>query len=242
MARGRLRGGGGAPQVPQAHIRHEASVAKCAGLSGVVVHLPTAKVGESAEATIARTAAVVPLLLDADSAPVYFEMPASGRPAFGTPAQLKLFIDKLAATLPPPLMERVGLCVDTAHLWSCGQDVADPAAMAEWLRNFEPVAEALRDARRQGRDARSCRVLFHLNDSELALDSKKDKHAGLGAGQIWPKDSPHATDSLKLIIDFASERGIPIILERTDKDGPTQIKSILSDFALIGGLLPAACL
>jgi len=68
--------------------------------------------------------------------------------------------------------ERIGYCLDTAHLWGAGYD----------LRSRETV-EALLDAfgRRIGLDRL---VMVHLNDSRSELGSRLDRHEHLGAGRI----------------------------------------------------------
>ena len=83
--------------------------------------------------------------------------------------------DRGAAASPP---ERVGFCLDTAHAWGAGIDLADPAAtMPSW-----PTS-----TRRIGLDRL---VMIHLNDSKSELGSRLDRHEhsapGGSARRAWP--------------------------------------------------------
>lgn len=92
----------------------------------------------------------------------------------------------------------VGFCVDTAHIW--GQGDYDLREMNEVKRMFDEFDFDI------GIDKLS---LIHLNDSEVPLGSKKDRHAVLGTGYIWREN----TSSLIYLLNFCNERGIPIVIE-----------------------------
>lgn len=64
---------------------------------------------------------------------------------------------------------RVGLCLDTAHLWGNGLD----------LRGEEEARRFLVGVPRE------IPVMFHLNDSLAPLGSGVDRHAPVGGGTIW---------------------------------------------------------
>jgi len=66
--------------------------------------------------------------------------------------------------------ERVGVCLDTCHLYAAGYDVKDD--FTKVLDEFDrTVGLAHLKA-------------MHLNDSKFGLGSKKDRHANLGEGSI----------------------------------------------------------
>jgi deoxyribonuclease-4 len=67
---------------------------------------------------------------------------------------------------------RVGFCIDTAHLWGAGTDIADPAVVDGVIREFD---------RRIGIDRLP---LVHLNDTKAERGSRMDRHEHLGAGRI----------------------------------------------------------
>jgi len=67
---------------------------------------------------------------------------------------------------------RVGVCLDTCHLWASGVDVSDPGRVDEL---FAEVDE------RFGLERLVC---LHVNDAAVALGSNRDRHAEVGKGVI----------------------------------------------------------
>jgi deoxyribonuclease-4 len=74
---------------------------------------------------------------------------------------------------------RVGFCIDTAHAWGAGIDLADPSAIDDFIAAFD-------DRIGVGR-----LVLIHLNDSRSERGSRTDRHEHLGAGRIGPDGLAH---------------------------------------------------
>jgi deoxyribonuclease-4 len=94
---------------------------------------------------------------------------------------------------------RVGVCLDTCHLFTSGYDLRDEAACAKTFAQFAALI---------GFDA-----LFgmHLNDSKTLLGSRVDRHAPLGDGEIgW--------DCFEYILKDPRFDGIPLILETTEPE------------------------
>ena len=75
--------------------------------------------------------------------------------------------------------DRVGFCIDTAHAWGAGIDLASPSAIDDFIAAFD-------DRIGLGR-----LVLIHLNDSRSDRGSRTDRHEHLGAGQIGPEGLAH---------------------------------------------------
>jgi deoxyribonuclease IV len=67
---------------------------------------------------------------------------------------------------------RLGVCLDSCHLWASGYDVTDPAALDALLDEFDELI---------GLDR--LRAL-HVNDSATPLGSNRDRHANLREGLI----------------------------------------------------------
>jgi deoxyribonuclease-4 len=67
---------------------------------------------------------------------------------------------------------RVGFCIDAAHAWAAGIDLAEPEAIDDFLADFDA---------RIGLDRL---VMVHLNDSKSERGSHLDRHEHLGAGRI----------------------------------------------------------
>jgi endonuclease IV len=57
-------------------------------------------------------------------------------------------------------------------------------------------------------------TLLHLNDSEVELGTKKDRHACLGTGYIWGE----SFSSLFVLLDTCKSHGIPAVLETHGRD------------------------
>jgi deoxyribonuclease-4 len=82
--------------------------------------------------------------------------------------------EQLAAILAlrSEYQERLGVCLDTAHLWGAGYDISTAASTQQVLQHFDETIGCAR-----------LKVL-HLNDTEKALGSHRDVHARLGEGVI----------------------------------------------------------
>ncbi len=72
----------------------------------------------------------------------------------------------------PQHAERLGVCLDTAHLWGGGYDIGTP----------ETAQRTLDEADRAFGLARV--PVWHLNDARAGLGSHLDRHARLGEGEI----------------------------------------------------------
>jgi deoxyribonuclease-4 len=90
--------------------------------------------------------------------------------------------------------ERIGVCFDTCHAFAAGYDlVSDKAWAATWRRVDETIGFGAIEA-------------IHLNDSKQPFDSRRDRHASLGKGELGPAPFQR----------FAKEarfRSIPMVLE-----------------------------
>jgi deoxyribonuclease-4 len=67
---------------------------------------------------------------------------------------------------------RLGVCLDTAHLFAAGWDLRTPGGVAATVSAFDRTV-----------GVRRLRVL-HLNDSKAALGSHLDRHENIGEGRI----------------------------------------------------------
>ena len=76
----------------------------------------------------------------------------------------------LLERIPPALRARVGVCVDTAHIFAAGYDLVN-AYDDVWSRFGDTIG-----FERLG--------MMHLNDSKVPLGSRKDRHELIGEGAI----------------------------------------------------------
>lgn len=75
--------------------------------------------------------------------------------------------------------ERLGVCLDTAHLFAAGYDIRSPAG---WDKAIEIVGSlvGLKNI-----------LAFHLNDSKVDLGARVDRHAHIGKGKIGREGFRH---------------------------------------------------
>jgi endonuclease IV len=99
---------------------------------------------------------------------------------------------------------RIGVCVDTAHIWAAGADISSREMCSAWFDELGAFP-----------------VAIHLNDSYNTIGSHSDKHACLGEGEIWSNgdDPSGANDGYVAILEWAREHGSPVILERNGTSG-----------------------
>ncbi|MBU6309346.1 MAG: deoxyribonuclease IV [Planctomycetes bacterium] len=100
----------------------------------------------------------------------------------------------------PGLKKRVGVCLDTCHVFAAGYALAPKAALDETLRAFD---------RHIGLERLK---LVHANDSKRECGSRVDRHEAIGKGKI-------GREAFRLLINHPKLAGIPFILE-TPKEGP----------------------
>jgi deoxyribonuclease-4 len=74
---------------------------------------------------------------------------------------------------------RLGFCLDAAHAWGAGIDLAHPDEIDAFVDDFDD---------RIGLDRL---VMIHLNDSKSERGSRLDRHEHLGAGRIGPAGLGH---------------------------------------------------
>jgi len=96
--------------------------------------------------------------------------------------------------------ERLGVCLDTAHLLASGHELRRAAELDETLAAFDHTVGHER------------LVLVHLNDSKAALGSNRDRHENIGDGEI-------GREGMRLIVNHAAFSGVPGILEVPGYDG-----------------------
>ncbi|CAA9568016.1 MAG: Endonuclease IV [uncultured Thermomicrobiales bacterium] len=104
--------------------------------------------------------------------------------------------------------DRVGVCLDTCHVFAAGYDFRSAEGYARMMDRFD---------RTIGLD--QLRVL-HLNDSKMPVGTNKDRHAHIGEGEIGEEAFRHFVNDSRLA-------GRPAILE-TEKDdaGEKDLKNL----------------
>lgn len=185
-------------------LTHNLSVARSMGASGVVLHVGSHK-GAGFDDVVAQVAGGLQRALDeAEPAPDGVgECPILIENAAGAGGTVGRSFEEIAALLDAcGGDERLGLCVDTQHLWASGVDFSSVERAQDVIRELDGVI---------GLGRLGC---LHLNDSKVELGANRDRHANLDEGTI-------GAAGLAPLVGHPSIRGLPLLLEVPgDGDGP----------------------
>ena len=105
----------------------------------------------------------------------------------------------LLARIPAPLRKRVGVCLDTAHVWAAGYDL---------ITDYDGVIAQFDDV--LGLAHLGC---LHLNDSKAKLGSHLDRHELIGEGTI-------GAGAFRRILTDDRLAAIPKVIETPKGDTP----------------------
>ncbi|MDX9813927.1 MAG: deoxyribonuclease IV [Sulfurimonas sp.] len=92
---------------------------------------------------------------------------------------------------------RVGVCIDTCHMFSSGYDIRTKEAYEKTWSEFDRIV--------------GFKYLsgMHINDSKALFESRVDRHHSLGKGEI-------GLDAFRFIMNDARMDDIPLVLETID--------------------------
>ncbi|AZK93675.1 MULTISPECIES: deoxyribonuclease IV [Streptomyces] len=174
-------------------MRHSLRRGREIGARGVVVHTGSATGGRSRETALAQVRELVLPLLD--------ELTEDGDPMLlleGTAGQGASLCSRVADFGPYfealEFHPRLGVCLDTCHVYAAGHDLAAPRGMSETL-------DALVATVGEGRLR-----LIHANDSKEVGGSRKDRHENIGSGHI-------GADPFRELLHHPATEGVPLIIE-----------------------------
>lgn len=134
---------------------------------GAITHLGS-RGARSWEAALARVTAALTVALEAtERAMILLEHSAgAGGHLGGTFEELAEILDRMDHH------PRLGVCLDSCHMFAAGWDIRTPEGVNQTLRAFDRTV-GLRYLR-----------AMHLNDSKAPLGSRVDRHEDIGAGRI----------------------------------------------------------
>jgi deoxyribonuclease-4 len=164
--------------------------------SGVVLHVGSHK-GNGFEAALPQMAEAFKRALDAaDSAPEGVEdCPILIENAAGADGPVGRSFDEIQALIDATGGdERIGMCIDTQHLWASGVDYSSTHATNKLVHEIDMGI---------GLGRLRC---FHLNDSKIELGGNRDRHANIGEGTI-------GTEGLAALVGHPDFRDLPLLLE-----------------------------
>lgn len=180
-----------------AHLVKELSLTSSLGGDAYVIHGGAYSPDSDLQAGIGLFVDSVLRAIDASGCgtPLYLEnVHGGGRRMGGSLEELARLQDGLK-----PRLKNVGVCLDTAHAYAAGYDLAT----AEGVLKFIARAQRL-----LGFDAVRA---FHLNDTRSLLGSHREHHEYWGRGRL-------GKEGLKALLDRAEFDATPGILE-TRKEG-----------------------
>ncbi|CAM5567137.1 deoxyribonuclease IV [Streptomyces abikoensis] len=176
-----------------ASMRHSLRRGRAVGARGVVVHTGSATGGRPRRAALEQVhERLLPLLdeLTHDDDPWLLLEPTAGQGA-----SLCSLIEDLG-----PYFEalehhpKLGVCLDTCHVFAAGHDLAGPGGMKAALDELVSVTG-------EGR-----LKLIHANDSKAAVGAHLDRHENIGAGHI-------GADPFGELFGHPATAGVPLTIE-----------------------------
>jgi deoxyribonuclease IV len=172
-----------------ASLTHALRIGDGIGAAGVVLH-PGAQKGEALGPSIKRAAKVIAAALkDSDSCPLLLEQTAGHKGLLGRDFDQTAELIELAGG-----GKRLGLCLDSCHLFVQGYDVTDPDHLSQVVDEADEKV---------GLERLRC---LHVNDAAAPLGSCRDRHANIGEGEMGKK-------GLAAFLSEPRFEGLPATLE-----------------------------
>ena len=167
------------------------------GLDYLVLH-PGAHMGSGEEAGLGRIARALDWLHEQrpqQSTRILLETTAgAGTVLCGRFEHLRHILDAASCA------DRLGVCIDTCHLWAAGYDVRSKAGLEATLAALDAAVGLARVA------------VVHANDAKGDRGSHLDRHEHIGRGHI-------GREAFRRMVNHSALRDLPFILE-TPKEDP----------------------
>jgi deoxyribonuclease-4 len=170
-------------------LQNTMEVADAIGADGVVFHVGS-HLGSGFEAGLERVVPAMERVLErtSDTTWLLIENSAGAGGTIGRSiAELATLVEHLDRH------PRLGVCLDSCHLYVSGVDVTDPVALDDCLDELDATI---------GLDR--LRAL-HVNDSATPLGSNRDRHANIGEGLLG--------EQLGVFLGNPRLQGLPAVLE-----------------------------
>jgi deoxyribonuclease-4 len=181
-------------------LTHSLRVGQRIGACSVVLHPGSAKTGDVASAIARAGETIREALSESEECPLHLENTA------GTGGTLGRSIAELAALLEAAGGdERLGLCLDSCHLFASGYDVRTAAGMDSLVKELKKKIGSKRIGS------------LHLNDSQTPLGANRDRHANIGEGEI-------GEDGCAAFLATPAFDKLPCVLETPgeNREGPSR--------------------
>jgi deoxyribonuclease-4 len=164
------------------------------GAVSVVLHPGSAKTGEVGPAIKRAGEVIREALAESENCPLHLENTAGAGGTLGRSFhELAGLIDAAGGD------ERLGMCLDSCHLFASGYDIRTEEGLTHVLDDCAAVV---------GLDRLGS---LHLNDSVNGLGTNRDRHADIGQGEI-------GEDGCAVFLSEPRFDGLPVILETPGPD------------------------
>jgi deoxyribonuclease-4 len=148
-------------------LTHALRIGDGIGATGVVLH-PGAQKGEPHGPSMKRAAKVIAAAVkNSDSCPLLLEQTAGHKGLLGRDFDETAELIELAGS-----GKRLGLCLDSCHLFVQGYDVTKADSLSQIVDEADEKV---------GLDRLRC---LHVNDAAAPFGSNRDRHANLGKGEM----------------------------------------------------------
>jgi deoxyribonuclease-4 len=167
------------------------------GAVGVVLHPGSAKKGDVSKAIKRAGAVMAQALAESEGCELHLEDTAGAGGTLGRSFdELAELIDAAGGD------ERLGLCLDSCHLYASGYDVSTPDGLKATLDECDRTVGLQR------------LQSLHLNDSMTPLGANRDRHALLGEGELGDKGcanflSEPRFERLACVLETGRDGGAP---------------------------------
>ena len=207
-------------EVRRRALTHNLSVARGMGSSGLILHVGS-HLGAGFDDVVRQIAdAFERALADADPAPEgVADCPILIENAAGTGGTVGRSLEEIRFLIDACNGDdRLGLCIDTQHLWASGFDFSTVAGTERLIQEIE-LSVGMNRLR-----------AFHLNDSKIELGGNRDRHANIGEGTI-------GTKGLAPLVGHPRIRDLPLLLEVPGTgDGPRADDVAVAKQVVVAGI------
>jgi apurinic endonuclease APN1 len=191
------------------NVLYDMNLGKKLNALGVIIHMgnfKTQKIDLPKSVCIQNYIQSICIILDETTTiPIILETPVQ------KPNKIGGYLEDFAYiynSIPQKYKSRVKCCIDTQHIFASGYDIRNLQNTIDYFNKFDVLIGVKNIA------------LIHLNDSQNEFNSHINRHASIGSGYLFLKNSK----SLKYIVNFANNNNIPIILETDFENFASEIK------------------
>ena len=179
-------------------FRAELERAESLGIRWVVTHMGS-HLGKGVDEAVARLVESLRGILeetDAKNYKVGIALETTAGQGTGLGATFEELRDVLQGVGPHP---RLGVCLDTCHVFVAGYDLRTPEVYAATWADFD------------AKIGRGNLKVIHANDAKKPLGSRADRHEHIGEGEI-------GAEAFRMLVTDPHLRHVPVIVETPDSE------------------------